>query len=496
MPEIDHVFVLMLENRSFDHMFALSGIPGIHAATAADINQYDGKDYPFQGGAPDILPSDPLHDFCDVLDQVCGAGSDCSAVTPYPPRTNSGFVANYATTKVKRGLLGSKPLPAADRGLVMRGIDSARQAPALDTLARAYALCDGWYASLPGPTWPNRFFVHGASSDGEADAPSAGDIFKWESFSGFRYPHGSIYDRLRDAGYAYRLYGDKRGPLSGRIPQVAAIKGIDYFDVRDLDDFAGDLAGPYTARYTFIEPAYGDIVSGSYRGGSSQHPMDGLAGGDDLVARVYNAIRQSPLWENSLLIITYDEHGGFYDSGIPPQAAPPPNDGSGAPQNPQGFDFSVYGVRVPAVVVSPWIARGGVDHSLYDHSSVLATVERLFGLDPLTDRDAQAADVLHLLTGTLRGDADCPQALPERGPAPLAMPELAALDGARSDEPIADDPNLQAFLFVVRKADRETRGDMVAMSRFQPLRTRADARQYLDEVMPRLEAAREGGRIA
>jgi phospholipase C len=486
---IQHVFVLMLENRSFDHMFALSGIPGIHAATYANTNSFDGVDYHFQGGAPDRMPSDPSHGFCSVLEQLCGPGSDCSNTSPYPTRDNSGFVANYAATTVRSGIFGRKhPLPAADRGKIMLGADTATQTPALQMLATQYALCDEWYSSLPGPTWPNRFFVHGASSDGLADAPGFQDILKWESVDGFEYPNGSIYDLLGPGNF--RLYQDKSGPLSGRIPQVAALKGISFFDVHRLRHLERDLEQGIAASYTFIEPAYGDIVFDTYRGGSSQHPMDGLAGGDRLVARVYNAIRNSPVWPNSLLIITYDEHGGFYDSGIPAHAAPPPGDGTGPHQNPHKFDFSVYGVRVPAVIVSPWIARGTVDHELYDHASVLATVEGLFGLDPLTDRDAGANDLRRLLTGPLRPDSDCPSLLPE-APEPISAPDAEELARAPEDEPVEDRSNLQAFLYVVAQAHGELATKTEALTRFQAAKTRGDAQRYLEEVMPQLDAARE-----
>jgi phospholipase C len=113
--------------------------------------------------------------------------------------------------------------------------------------------------------------------------------------------------------------------------------------------------------------------------------------------QVCEAIRNSPVWDTSLLIITYDEHGGFYDSVAPP-AALPPNDGSPSTYNQWGFAFAQLGVRVPAVVVSPWIAPHTVDHTVYDHSSVPATIERLFGLPPLTARDAAANDVTALFT--------------------------------------------------------------------------------------------------
>ena len=396
---IQHLFVLMLENRSFDHLFALSGIAGIDAATPADTNAYGGTVYAFGGGAPDRMPTDPGHEFTDVVEQLCGAGVPFPKGGPYPAIDNSGFASNYATTRTE-----GNPPQAADVGKIMCGVDTATQAPALYRLATEFVLCDGWHASLPGPTWPNRYFVHGASSSGLDHSPTSAELCEWETVDGFAYANGSIFDALGKGDY--RLYQDDSGSLLGRVPQVASIKGISFFDVDDLSHFEADLAAGYTARYTFIEPCYGDIVHDTYEDGTSQHPMDGLAGGDQLAARVYDAIRNSPLWQSSLLVILYDEHGGFYDSAKPGNA-PPPNDGAGPALNANGFGFDVYGVRVPAIVVSPWVARGRVDHTEYDHSSVLATVERLFGLPPLTGRDRGANDLLSLITPTCR--TDCPQ---------------------------------------------------------------------------------------
>lgn len=396
---IQHVFVLMLENRSFDHLFALSGIPGIVAATSGNANTYGGATYSFGGGAPDRMPSDPGHEFKDVVEQLCGAGVQYRAGEAYPPINNSGFVANYAATDTE----GTSP-QTADIGKVMQGIDIRAQAPALFELASEFVLCDSWHASVPGPTWPNRYFLHGASSAGLEHSPTQAEIAKWEIVGGFAYPKGSIFDALGKGNY--RLYQDESGALVGHVPQVACLKGIEFFDVDDLAHFEADLAAGYDARYTFIEPSYGDTVHDTYEGGSSQHPTDGLSGGDRLVARVYNAIRNSPLWNSSLFVILYDEHGGFYDS-VKPGAAVPPNDGAAATLNASGFRFDVYGVRVPAIVISPWVARGHVDHTLYDHSSIPATIERLFGLQPLTERDRNAKDLLPLITTTCRND--CPQ---------------------------------------------------------------------------------------
>lgn len=396
---IQHVFVLMLENRSFDHLFGLSGIPGIVAATSGNANAYGSTDYPFGRDAPDQMPTDPGHEFTDVIEQLCGAGVPPPNGRAYPPVNNSGFASNYATTHTE-----GNPPQTADVGKIMLGINTASQSPALYKLATQFMLCDGWRSSVPGPTWPNRYFVHGASSAGLDHSPTSAEINEWETLDGFVYPNGSIFDAL--ANLKYRLYQDDSGSLLGRVPQVSSIKGISFFDIDDLSHFEADLAAGYTAHYTFIEPDYGDIVHHTYKGGSSQHPMDGLTGGDQLAARVYNAIRNSPIWESSLLVILYDEHGGFYDS-VNPGTAPPPNDGAASTLNKNGFLFDVYGVRVPAIVVSPWVTQGQVDHTVYDHASVLATVERLFGLSPLTDRDRNARDLLPLITTTCR--TDCPQ---------------------------------------------------------------------------------------
>lgn len=398
---IQHVFVLMLENRSFDHLFALSGIPGITAATPANTNSYDGSTYAFGGSAPVQLSSDPGHEFTDVIEQLCGQGAQLRKGQPYPPIDNSGFVANYATTRTE-----GAPPQTGDAGNIMRGVDARTQCPALYQLATEFVLCDAWHSSLPGPTWPNRYFLHGASSAGLDHSPTSAEMCEWVGLDGLAFPKGSIFDSLRQGNYDYRLYQDHLGDARGRIPQVASIKGISFFDVDDLAHFEADLAANYTARYTFIEPSYGDVVNDTYENGSSQHPMDSLAGGDQLVARVYGAIRKSPLWQNSLLVILYDEHGGFYDSAKPGPATPP-NDGAPATLNTNGFAFDVLGVRVPAIVVSPWVARGQVDHTQYDHSSVLATLSRLIGLQPLTDRDENANDLLHLITHTCR--TDCPE---------------------------------------------------------------------------------------
>jgi phospholipase C len=499
--EISHVFVLMLENHSFDNVFAFSGIPGIIGATTRDSNGYHGVSYPVEAPAPPAMPTDPGHEFLDAVEQLCGPGAVFKPGAPYPPVTNAGFAANYATSTTEIVSPGNPRLPTpAEVGDVMKCFSTPDQLPAIHQLATEFAVCDQWFSSLPGPTWPNRFFVHGASSGGWDDSPDSQQMTEWETYSGFAYPNGSIFDALSRNGIKWKVYADESGPTLGGIPQVAALKGIRWqIETSSFSEFAGDLQGPYPYGYTFIEPNYGDVYSGSYAGGSSQHPMDGVAGGEALIKATYEALRASPLWPTSLLIITYDEHGGFYDSGKP-GPAPAPADGSptGPPANKHGFAFDHYGVRVPAVIVSPLIRRGVVDHTVYDHSSVLATVERLFGLAPLTDRDRNANDLIGLLS-LPAPRTDCPTTLQRRAAAAVAERALPkATRAALVARPLPDSGNLPGFLGIMLKTDIELSGGDQAEAaakaeRVSQISTRAEAEAYAREVYTKAKAVRGSG---
>lgn len=501
---IDNVFVLMLENHSFDNMLAFSKIPGLTVATTADSNSYKGVVYNVGSPAPLAMPTDPGHEFGDVLEQLCGQTVQRTPWTAYnTPIDSSGFVANYATTRTE--ITPDNPdLPKPrDWGNVMLCLDTQSQLPVLYQLATSFAVCDRWHSSIPGPTWPNRFFVHGASSGGWADSPSSTQIGVWEG-DGFVYPSGqSIYDKLSDKGLQWRIYADENGPILGGVPQVSALKGITYrVDTHALGGFAADLQGPYPYAYTFIEPNYGDVYGGSYTGGSSQHPMDSVLGGETLIKTVYEAIRNSPVWQRSLLIITYDEHGGFYDSVQPPQAVPPQD---GSPQdiaiNSGGFLFDQYGVRVPAVIVSPLIPPNTVDHTLYDHASVSATLNALYGTGFMTQRDQGANDLTSLLSmSTPR--TDCPTTLVDPAPGKAASPAA----GLRPDDasPLPESGNAIGLLQILMKTDIDlTRGDpdeiAAIKARVAAIKTIGQAEAYALDVAAKANLARAaitGGAVA
>jgi phospholipase C len=402
---IKHVFVLMLENRAFDHMLGLSGITGmdINTGTQRAINGAAGSN--MFGGVP-VVPSpeadfkfnkppdvDPGHEFANTLMALCGVGAAYPVGGgPYPTIDNSGFIANYAQ---------SDGGPPTDPTKIMKCYSPLR-VPIINALAQEFAVCDAWFSSLPGPTWPNRFFMHAASSGGLDDSPSGLASFWNTIFDGYKFNNGTIFDRLEDACIEWRVFaGDS-------FPVTLALSGMTLNElqgrIHDFDDFADAVNdGGYSAAYTFIEPNYGNDLPPSaedFTCGNSQHPLDDITRGEKLIKNVYETIRNSPHWNNSLLLVTYDEHGGFYDHVAPPPATPPGDGPSDADNVVNHFLFDQLGVRVPAVVISPFIERNMLDGTQYDHSSLLATVETLLGLKPLTARDAAASNLLKLLTRT------------------------------------------------------------------------------------------------
>src|SRR5689334_13034398 len=541
-PNIKNVFVLMLENHSFDNVFAMSGIPDINVATVQDSNSYQGQEYLVHDGAPWFMKTDPGHEFKDVLEQLCGAEAACKYKGgAYPSVNNSGFASSYATS-----ISEDTGTPTPEHiGDIMACFNTPKQLPVICQLAGEFAICDNWYSSLPGPTWPNRFFVHGASSAGWTDSPHIGDEVTWETIRGFRYCKGSIFQALCTAGHEWRLYNDDKNQFSddpsgpeygGWISQVASLHGISQLDLHPIDRFACDLnektaAGlpPYTYSYTFIEPNFGRSFFSpqapckgpaykgpTYKGGSSQHPEDDPSGGEGLIKAVYEAIRNSPVWNTSLLIIVYDEHGGFYDH-VKPGCAIPPGDGIPEGQktrNALGFDFTQYGVRVPAVIVSPLIPKGTVDHTLYDHSSILATLERLRGMNPLTDRDANAKDLQHLLTNTAPRE-DCPNTLVSPATASthrgfferelIALEHLVeeAVGEAETvldvyDEPLPASGNIIGFLHILLKTEIECsrlNGEDEAeqariLENYKKIDTKNKALAYVKHVRDKIEATK------
>jgi phospholipase C len=263
---------------------------------------------------------------------------------------------------------------------------------------------------------------------------------------------------------------------------------------RPFRDLKKDLKNPsYSKSYVFIEPDWHPFTH--FKGGTSQHPLDDVTGGEALIKEVYETIRSSPVWESSMLVITYDEHGGFFDHVVPPTTVEPGDTQIDPNSNRNGFNFRQLGVRVPAIVISPFIGKGVIDHRVYDHSSVPATVEGIFGLPNLTQRDKQAAHLDTLLT-LHDPRTDAPEALPEPansgGVLKIEVEALNLLEegfekivaefGLRTDEYV--DPALAGFVHIallkhLSKAPAEM--DKI-IAEAKQIKSDADAMLYMQKV--------------
>ena len=379
--EVEHVVVLMLENQSFDRLLGfvrlddpaqrLDGVTGDEAIPAVPGDPTR-RVRVRRATTPAAYVTDPTpgHQLEDITMQVFGAER-----VPEPPTpTMNGFVWSYSRQPGPDG----RPLGIEPAEAIMECLDPAL-IPVLSTLARNFVVCDRWFSSVPGPTWPNRFFVHAATSNGLIESPT--DAGALAGFLGTRFRLRTIYERLMARGRTWAIYFGDHAQAFG----ISTLHRYASDNFRRFDAFAFDVAAGTLPHYSFLEPTYMDapgILAGD------QHPPHYLLDGERLIAWVYDTLRgNEAVWRTSLLVLLYDEHGGFFDH-VPPPATVPPDDASAGGAK---FKFDRLGVRVPALLVSPWVRKGRVDHQVYDHTSLLATVKTLFGLpDFLTRRDAQA----------------------------------------------------------------------------------------------------------
>jgi phospholipase C len=390
LAQIDHIVVLMLENRSLDHFLGYLYADTGNVSPAGD--SFDGltgsESCPGPDGSPvrvhRITPTTPNAYFMPGANPGEGYSNYNAQLfgTPTPPKsgtvpTMAGFVTNYATAIGQDASQGWYVVPGTTASMIM-GCFGPETLPVLSALARGYAVCDRWFASAPGMTMPNRAFTCAATSQGHMD-----DVTK-----SFTVP--TIFGNLGQHGYPWKIYGYDQKPLTA----------MDYPDTDSAPpaniglfaDFQADAAAGSLPAYAFLEPSWTST-------GNSQHPNYNIALGERLLLDSYRALRGGPAWDSTLFIITYDEHGGCYDHVPPPWGATPPDASVGE----FGFDFTRFGVRVPAVLVSPLIPAGTVfrvpeGSTPLDHTSILATVEHRWSLPALTRRDAAAPDVGAALT--------------------------------------------------------------------------------------------------
>jgi phospholipase C len=391
LSSISNIVVLMLENRSFDHMLGYlysskgnvspTGQP-FEGLTGTESNPgTDGAAVPvYQIQATDqnayFMPgADPGEGYSATNSQLFG-----TTTAPVPPvATNEGFVADYSYTLGWEGPEKWSILPGTTANSIM-GIFTPAMLPVLSGLAQGFAVCDYWFGSVPTETLPNRAFVHAATSQGSMN----------DSTKTFTCP--SIFSLLSKSNISWTVYGYDDPPLTRQ--DFTDITSADESHFGLFTDFQAAAAAGTLASYVFLEPSWAAT-------GNSQHPNYNVALGEQMIHDVYYALRNGPSWNQTLLILTYDEHGGCYDHVAPPQGAVPPDNSVGE----DSFDFKRFGPRVPTVLVSPLIEAGTVFRVAagtmpLDHTSILKTVEARWGLHNLTARDAAAQDVSAVLALT------------------------------------------------------------------------------------------------
>jgi phospholipase C len=338
LQKIDHIVVLMMENRSFDHMLGFlaldEGRTGIETQSANAYNEANEGRFPVHQatGTTLIKAQDPDHSSTGVDQQIADGAMN-------------GFAQNFADRR-----------PGIDPAIVM-AYHTAEQLPVYAFLAEQFCICDHWFCAVPGETMPNRCYAVAGTSGGTRDNLRPARPYGLASFC----------RHLDDAKVTWRWYSHDYVPMLWLIDPKYGLGDETipaYFDRHDLfghRSFLERAAQGDLPSVSWIDPNFIDLTFGP-SGSNDDHPPSDLHAGQKLVLDLFDAVCQSPLWEKILVIVTYDEHGGFYDHLAPPAA---------------DDDFAEtrrHGPRVPAFVISPWVGERQVAHTVFDHTTIIKTI--------------------------------------------------------------------------------------------------------------------------
>lgn len=386
LERVENIVVLMMENRSFDQMLGYltkAGMPEVEGLSGAEVNHdAAGNPYPSYAFKPgetafrlpgkDVKALDPCHSRECVAEQLS--------------EHNGGFVKNF---------IAKKNPPPEKRKIVM-GHYTSEQLPVYDFLARQYCVCDAWHSSIPGDTWPNRLFSIAGTDAPEPVGHKPGPLRRFlRRLAGVpvlkALAHAPIFEveaftrHLRDGDW--RWYSHDPATLRAADAAYRDFRKLNrdnfsFFDRKKVSVLTEALESPIVGGNSFLD----DAAAGKLRpvswidpnfvdlgvldpNSDDDHPPSDVRAGQALVLEIYEALVNSPQWENTMLVITYDEHGGFYDHVEPPAA---PADGSGR---------KTLGVRVPALVIGAHVRKGVYKETL-EHASLPRTILGRFGRPP------------------------------------------------------------------------------------------------------------------
>jgi len=420
-PKIKHVVVMMLENRAFDHMLGYYGMrvdTRVDGLTGKECNLKNISN-PLAGticvneNVTEVCAYDPNHSFEATTERIFGchwnvtAGTPCTEITS---TTGNNDMSGFVSSARREGRDGTNEM----------SMWPPEKIPIMTTLAQEYALFDRFFASYPGSTYPNRQFVlsgtaHGMTNTGD-QVPKGG------------FPQKTILRSLEEAGLQWKMYYEDSLAWSIFLSDLQRNESKPF--IKPMHAFYTDVekGGDQLANFIFLEPRIAPAKNLSahdnrtYGLPNHQHPIASVLEGERWIKEVYESLRKGPNWNETLLLITYDEHGGFYDHVPPPQTGVPNPDGICTKD---GFAYERLGIRIPTLAISPWIQKNVLVHqppdeqkpfptSEYELSSIPATLRKIFPeLDPspLSKRDAWSGTFEHLLTHEYRDD--CLEMLPE-----------------------------------------------------------------------------------
>lgn len=457
-PEaIKHVVVLMFENRSFDHLFgAFPGVNGIFTEDGcvnpeiynlADPTQPQGPSneiYMPVAITPEIkLEHDFDHNFGNGMMQElfgpgttgCQDGLPINAPAKTYPSTNSGFVSTIAYNVNANTRNGPQSMSYYQHGSLR----------VLHRLASEFVLCDNWFCDIPATTLLNRFFMHTAQTDGILTDGQGGTIIGSKT----------IFDQITEHGASWKMYAPLAEKLGQGIIEIIPNPQIDSrflatqiqdspFTNRPITEFAADLAAGKLPLYSFLMCWLPPKISNKSID-TSMHPNSDIRPGENYLAAVYNALRNSPHWNDTLLIVNFDENGGMYDHVAPPKAVAP-NSKVGREwdeylQAHCTFDFTRLGPRIPALLISPWLRRG-IAKQRYENVSILRFIQSLIGAPGLTARDADAPtlDTIFAEFHQPQPRTDCPASVAGYPGFPYADGDLSKTYVVPSDAEAAPPP--------------------------------------------------------
>jgi phospholipase C len=415
---IEHIVVLMMENRSFDNVLGWLYAPtnsspyqeppggqtfnGIYGNNLYNPVPPDNKEVAIGQTTDNTNPTpDPGEDYIQVYGQLYNVNPP-PAITDIPPNPSTqanmlGFASNYG---LQSGASASDILNCFTPAFL----------PVISALANSYAVCDQWFASIPTETFCNRSYLHAGTSSGNVFNDWKTGSWPWD-IGIFSNNTPTIFNLLENAGVSWRIYYGSYALLCNAFMtqgQLAPFYGGASNRFFQFKQFLSDASSSGTLpSYCFIEPNFMD--SETYGPENDMHPPSDVLEGEVLISMVYTALfgSNSSYSDNTMLVIIFDEHGGNYDHIVPPTTISP--DGVVIPATEPGgssFGFNRLGVRIPAVIVAPNISQAGlISHTVYDHTSVISTVINCFGTtenglsgQTLGKRQAAAADLSGLLS--------------------------------------------------------------------------------------------------